>query len=96
MEKQFTLETRLSLADDAKAYLTEYMAFYNEISRQMWQIVKKANFKEMYTRSDFNTYVCNRYNVLKRTSNSIYNELIGKKSSLLELKKNENANKKIK
>lgn len=96
MEKQFTLETRLSLADDAKAYLTEYIAFYNEISRQMWQIVKKANFKEMYTRSDFNTYVCNRYNVLKRTSNSIYNELIGKKSSLLELKKTEATNKKIK
>ena len=96
MEKQFTLETRLSLGDDAKAYLTEYMTFYNEISRQMWQIVKKANFKERYTRSDFNTYVCNRYNVLKRTANSIYNELIGKKNSLLELMKTEFNNKKIK
>ena len=29
MEKQFTLETRLSLDDEAKKYLNEYITFYN-------------------------------------------------------------------
>ncbi len=96
MKKQFTLETRLSLLDDAKEYLTEYIAFYNEISRKMWQIVKLSNFDECYTRSEFNTYVIKKYNVLKRTANSIYNELVGKKNSLLELKKVEAFNLKNK
>ena len=89
MEKQFTLETRLSLDDEAKKYLNEYITFYNMISRNLWQIVRKSNFKEVYKRSDFNTYACNKYNILKRTANSIYSELLSKKNSLLELKKTE-------
>ena len=84
MEKQFTLETRLSLDDEAKKYLNEYITFYNMISRNLWQIVRKSNFKEVYKRSDFNTY-----DILKRTANSIYSELLSKKNSLLELKKTE-------
>ena len=44
MEKQFTLETRLSLDDEAKKYLNEYITFYNMISRNLWQIVRKSNF----------------------------------------------------
>ena len=83
MEKQFTLETRLSLDDEAKKYLNEYITFYNMISRNLWQIVRKSNFKEVYKRSDFNTYACNKYNILKRTANSIYSELLSKKNSLL-------------
>lgn len=95
MEKQFTIETRLELNEDAVKYLTEYVVFYNEISRKLWQIVRLSNFKELYTRSNFNTYVCNKYDVLKRTANSIYSNLVGRKKSLLELKKTELSNKKI-
>lgn len=95
MEKQFTIETRLELQEDAVKYLTEYVVFYNEISRKLWQIVRLSNFKELYTRSEFNTYACNKYNILKRTANSIYSDLAGKKKSLLELKKTELSNKKI-
>ena len=95
MEKQFTIETRLELQEDAVKYLTEYVAFYNEISRKLWHIVRLPNFKELYTRSEFNTYACNKYNILKRTANSIYSDLVGKKKSLLELKKTELSNKKI-
>lgn len=39
MEKQFTIETRLELQEDAVKCLTEYVVFYNEISRKLWQIV---------------------------------------------------------
>ena len=95
MEKQFTIETRLELNEDAVKYLTEYVVFYNEISRKLWQIVRLSNFKELYTRSNFNTYVCNKYDVLKRTANQIYSYLVGRKKSLLELKKTELSNKKI-
>lgn len=94
MEKQFTIETRLELQEDAVKYLTEYVVFYNEISRKLWQIVRLSNFKELYTRSEFNTYACNKYNILKRTANSIYSDLAGKKKSLLELKKTELSNRK--
>lgn len=52
MEKQFTIETRLELQEDAVKYLTEYVVFYNEISRKLWQIVRLSNFKELYTRSN--------------------------------------------
>lgn len=74
MEKQFTIETRLELQEDAVKYLTEYVVFYNEISRKLWQIVRLSNFKELYTRSEFNTYACNKYNILKRTDYSRFFE----------------------
>lgn len=45
MEKQFTIETRLELQEDAVKYLTEYVVFYNEISRKLWQIVRLSNLK---------------------------------------------------
>jgi IS605 OrfB family transposase len=61
----------------------------------MWRVVKLNNFNELYTRSTFNTYVCNEFNVLKRTSNSIYYELVSKKKTLLSLMKTELENKKI-
>lgn len=35
MEKQFSVETRLELQDDEIKYLTEYVVFYNEISRKL-------------------------------------------------------------
>lgn len=95
MEKQFTLETRLSLDNNITEYLTNYISRYNQISRKMWRVVKLNNFNELYTRSTFNTYVCNEFNVLKRTSNSIYYELVSKKKTLLSLMKTELENKKI-
>ena len=65
MEKQFTLETRLSLDNNTIEYFTNYVSRYNQICRRMWRVVKNANFNKLYTRSTFNTYVCNEYRIIQ-------------------------------
>ena len=53
MEKQFTIETRLELQEDAVKCLTEYVVFYNEISRKLWQIVRLSEYSNVLEPSIF-------------------------------------------
>lgn len=89
MEKIFTIETRLELNEEIKSYLNEYVSFYNMVSRNMWHVMKQSDFSIKYNKSEFMTHFCNKYNLLRRTVNSIYYDLDGKKKSLIELKKYE-------
>ena len=58
MEKQFTLETRLSLDDEAKKYLNEYKSYLEDQKEALTDSLDKR--KEAY--SDFPMYAAGYIN----------------------------------
>jgi len=92
IEKYYTTETRLNLKENYELaeYLSEYITFYNTISRYVWRQLMSPDFRVKFnSNSKFNTHICQKYNLLKRTANSIINETKGKIKTLKALKKYE-------
>lgn len=94
MERTYTVETRIYLNDEVKDYLGNYVFDYSRLYRIMWHQMTSPTFN--MKQSSYVTNICNEYGVLKRTANTIYKSIQGRKRALLELKKLELTNIKYK
>lgn len=88
MERIVTIQMRIPLSSELKAYLTEYITFYNKVQRRVFQDFKHGIPNEMGM-SRYITYICNIYGMLKRSVNSIRYDAQGRIRAYLELKKTE-------
>ena len=90
MERIYTIETRLSLNEQQKDYLNSYITDYNKIYRIMWHQMSDSKFSFHYPKSsNYITYICNKFNILKRTANTIYRSVKGRQKAYIELKRTE-------
>lgn len=71
---------------DLIEYINSCFATYGKAKREVFHALKRdVNFNK----STFNTYLQNKYGVLKRTANSIISDAQGTLNALIELKKDE-------
>lgn len=88
MKRMYAVSTRLEMTGELKTYLDVYITFYNSIQRRMFYDILHDVPKDMGM-SQYVSYICNTYGILKRTANSIRYDMQGRINALLELKKNE-------
>ena len=88
MKRMVTIQTRIPLSFELKAYLTEYIVFYNRVQRRVFQDFRHGIPNEMGM-SKYITYICNVYGMLKRSVNSIRYNVQGRMRAYQELKKTE-------
>jgi len=87
-----TTETRLDIKTNTALcdYLDAYLPVYNQVSRFLWYALQDPDFSSRYkSRSQFISFVCVKFNLLKRTVNSLYYDISGRISALRALKKHE-------
>lgn len=90
MERTYTIETRIRLIEDIKDYLDTYVIDYSNLYRIMWHQVNSPDCMSRFSlNSKYITFFCNTYGVLKRTANTMFKSILGKRRALLELKKYE-------
>lgn len=97
--RAYTIETRLKspLGSEIREYLDSYVTDYSIIFRRMWQDMTSPDHQKKYPQeSKYITKICQTYGILKRTANSINNEIKGRKKAYMELKKTEANQLKIK
>lgn len=94
MKRTYTIETRIRLTSEIKDYLNQYVTHYSKLYRIMWHRVTSPDFNAKS--SSYITQFCTKYGVLKRTANTMYRSIQGRKKALMELKKLELANLKRK
>ena len=83
--RKFTVVAQLNENQnhDLIEYVDSSFATYSKAKRETFHIIKRdINFNK----SAFNTYLQNKYNILKRTANSIISEAQGSLNALKELK----------
>lgn len=88
--KVYTTETRFSMpiGSEIRTYCDKFVTEYNKVYRDMWHTMTALDFKKQYPKdSNYITYICNKYGLLKRTVNSIKFEIKGRMKSYMELKK---------
>jgi len=85
----FTTETRLSeqTCHNIIAYARAYVHDYCIIQRYVWHYIVRN--KGIPNGSAFNTIIQRKYNVSKRTANSVINDMLGRYRALAELKETE-------
>lgn len=89
--------TRFKLSDDLRNYLEEYVTYQNMVYRFMWRVMASPDYKTRFpSDSKFRTYVCEQYNLLSSTVNSLLREITGRMNALKALKKTELKQLKIK
>lgn len=71
---------------DLIEYINSCFAIYSKAKRETFHVIKRD---DNFNKSTFNTYLQNKYDVLKRTANSIISEAQGTLNALIELKKYE-------
>ena len=80
-KRVFTIETRLEKSDIG--YFLDYIGFYCKVCREVWQhYVHGGSLDSRYV-----TEICSKYNLLKRTVNSIIQDVKGRWNALVELQK---------
>ena len=90
VSRNFTIETRLEKNEELIAYFEDYITKYNKVYREMWRIMTASDYSEKYAKpSIFVTKMCQKYNMLKRTINSIRYEIKGRIRALQALKETE-------
>ena len=67
-------------------YVNSCFATYSEAKRETFHVIKRDT---EFNKSKFNTYLQNKYGILKRTANSIISDAQGTLNALIELKKYE-------
>lgn len=88
--RNYTIMTRFKLPDELKDYLEEYVIYQNMVYRFMWRVMTSSDYKTRFpTDSKFRTYVCEQYNLLSSTVNSLLREITGRMNALKALKKTE-------
>lgn len=90
-ERIYTIKTRLDINNnkELKEYLEKYILEYNSLQRRIFQDIKHNKIDEFTGLSKYVTYICKKYNVLKRTANSIIKDMNGSFKALKELKQTE-------
>ena len=85
IKKKFTIITQLHPKnnEDVIQYFEEYRNVYSKAVRETFHVVKKS---EDFNKTSFNTYLQNKYGILKRTANSIISDAVGRLNALKELK----------
>ncbi len=92
MIKKYTLECRLDKHNNIEIieYFDSFIDYYNKVTRIVWHIMQSKTYKENFKKkSHFVTYICKKYNLLKRVVNSIVKDVEGNIKKLRELKKYE-------
>ena len=75
----YTVMTRLDMTEELKSFLNSYVTEYNIVYRYMWHAMTSAGYKKMYpSEAGFVTHVCRKYNLMKRTVNSIKYDVKGR------------------
>lgn len=89
--KVFTITTQLHTKNNKElcSYVDDYLSFYSRIQRVVFTYLNNGN--EM-TKGKFNTYLQNRFNISKRTANSIISDMSGRHKALKALKVTEKQN----
>ena len=80
-ERVFTLETRLN--KEQFKYFEEYIIFYNKVYREVWQDCIHGEILDSKYKIDMSI----KYNLLRRTINSIVQDVKGKYKTLKALQK---------
>ena len=85
IKKKFTVVTQLHAKnnEDIIRYFEESRNVYSRAVREIFYVVKKS---EDFDKASFNTYLQNKYGILKRTANSIISDAVGRLNALKELK----------
>lgn len=88
--RSYTIETRIPGNTELACYLDAYVAEYNAVAREMWHDMTSPDFSGKYPKpAAYVTHICDKHRLLKRTVNSIRNEVRGRMKALMELKKTE-------
>ena len=88
MKRTYTTETRLLKGSEITKYLDMYVAVYNKLYREMWHDMTSPSFKELYSKeSEYVTHMCGKYQLLKRTVDSLRNDINGQMRAFKELQK---------
>lgn len=85
LKKKFTVVTQLHAKnnEDIIRYFEESRNAYNKAVRETFQTAKKS---KDFNKTSFNTYLQNKYGILKRTAGSIISDAVGRLNALKELK----------
>ncbi len=87
--RNFTISDRINIKLNSNAieYLDAYCAVYSKVERRMWHDMTSKDFEERYSgRSAYVSHIMREFNLLKRTVNSMYNEISGRMTAYMELK----------
>lgn len=92
--KHYTIETRINFNDvvntELHTYLNEFVKYYNAVQRYVWYALQDKDFNLKYkSKAAFVTHLCAKFNILKRTANSIRYEVESRLKSLKALKQYE-------
>ena len=85
LKKKFTVVTQLHLEnnEDIIHYFEDSRNVYSKAVREIFYIVKNT---DDFDKANVNTYLQNKYGILKRTANSIISDAVGRLNALKELK----------
>ena len=77
--KTYTISTRIEVTEEFKKYFSEYKTEYNRIYRIMWHKMTDPSYRTKYPKdSYFVTEICQEYDLLKRTVNSLRYDIKGR------------------
>lgn len=87
-KRKFTVVTQLHAANNADIihYFETARGTYAQAVRQTFQLLKHT---DNFNKSQYNTFLQERFGMTKRTANSVISDALGKFNALLELKKHE-------
>ena len=95
LKKKFTTVTQLhtSLNKDLIDYVDKTLPFYSKAVRESFHIIKNS---KSFNKSNYNSYLQQKYDITKRTASSIISDAQGRLNALIELKRYEQKQLKLK
>ena len=95
LKKKFTIVTQLhtSLNKDLIDYIDKTLPSYSKAVRESFHNIKNS---KSFNKSNYNSYLQQKYDITKRTANSIISDAQGRLNALIELKRYEQKQLKLK
>ena len=95
LKKKFTIVTQLhtSLNKDLIDYIDLTLPSYSKAVRESFHTIKNS---KSFNKSNYNSYLQQKYDITKRTANSIISDAQGRLNALIELKRYEQKQLKLK
>ena len=95
LKKKFTIVTQLhtSLNKDLIDYVDKTLPSYSKAVRESFQTLKNS---KSFNKSHYNSYLQQKYDITQRTANSIISDAQGRLNALIELKRYEQKQLKLK
>ena len=95
LKKKFTIVTQLhaSLNKDLIDYIDKTLPFYSKAVRESFHTIKNS---KSFNKSHYNSYLQEKYDITQRTANSIISDAQGRFNALIELKRYEQKQLKLK